>query len=250
MRGHRRHGRSLEGLPVGLEAFKAVADRGGCGGIDAVEVLKQCVQRSPQAIEVQSVKPCLAIGGQRIVVRSQPFDQTGDFAVCPQPIGPTSEVAQRFDGALAGIGQPANKAIHSVAVGPIRQDRHKGEPFFPDQPSVRRWAPEKSFRRSIGGLAQQDVASLADPVDDGIKVGGGFQGASQRLNLGEQGREIVGNRRGVATDHDAKRCAISLIKPNGCNRIAKDGDSNDNAEKEAEARPLVIPATGVLKLYC
>jgi hypothetical protein len=159
----------LRVLGIGLEA-----EEGSVGGGDGVrvmllEILDDLVQRFPQRVNVESVEPDPLVLQPALVVPAQPFRKSDDLPVGPHPGRPAVVAAQRLLGCR--VTQLAmDVAVDAIAVGPVPLDGNEAEALLLDQATADPCSPEVILVRPVRRLAEQDVAGIADPLEEGVQV--------------------------------------------------------------------------------
>jgi hypothetical protein len=193
-----------------FEAAVAVAGAFGGGGVFAIEVGEDRAHGAGKRVEVQAIEPNFrAARGERVVVIAEPADEVEDVGVAPHPGGEAEEVAERVDGGrvVAGV---LDEAVHAVGVGPVGFDGDGGEAFLFDQPAGEEGAVAVELVRAVGGLADEDVAGVADGREEGVVVVVCVvKGVGGMLNYG--GNAAVAHDASIDNEGKSEACALRII---------------------------------------
>ena len=170
-------------LAVGLEAAPRPQ-----GGIDVVglvltEVVQDRAQRLPHAVDVQTIEADPVVGRAIAVVVAQPVSEPGDVGVGPHPRRPTVEGLQHLPWVLRGTGAVLDATVQPIAVRPVALDRYEGELLLDDQLTGDRRTPGVVLMRPVRGLADQDVARVADALDQWVEIREPLQRTSQTADV-------------------------------------------------------------------
>jgi hypothetical protein len=155
---------SFSYLAVGLEAAKGALGGGERLRVRPLQIAHQRVQRLPEAIDIEAVEADLPPFVEALIVPFQPLGQGHHLPVGPHPSRPAVKGVQNLAGALARAPIALDVAVDAVAVGPVALDGEKGKALFADEALAQSGPPAVVLRGAVGGLAQEDVAGVADGV--------------------------------------------------------------------------------------
>jgi hypothetical protein len=204
-------------VPVGLRVVAevveaAVARPGPPGGlgVDVVQVVDDGGDRGVEAVEVEPVEADLLPVRESLVVPPQPFDELKDDRVPPHPAREVSETRQGLLG--RGDASPApDVAVDPLGVRPVGLDGDGREVALLDETAGDLGALAVELLGAVGAVADQDVAGVADQVEQWVVVA---RHAGQR---GRGGADGVGDRVGPgdsrADDRRRRLRALGLEPP-------------------------------------
>ena len=167
------------------------------GGIDPLQVPDHRFDRRVQAVEIEAVEPDLPATATPVVEIAQPADEIHDVGVPPHPGREPAKPAEGIGG-VAILADPGRVAAHPQRIGPIGLDRDGGEPFPLDQQPGDLGAFAVELVRTVGRLADENDAGVADPVDERPERVAGVRARSG-------GGAIRKRRDGDGGAHDALR---------------------------------------------
>jgi hypothetical protein len=192
---------ALEGPPCGRQG----------AGVVAVEVRHDGVEGFPEAVDVEPVEADSLLFGPELIVLVKPLRQGDDLLIGPHPARPACEASQRFAGTLSRRVQSPDVAVDAETVRPVPLHRDERESLLGDQPTGDLAPPGVVFGGAVRGLTRQDVAAIADPIEQRVEITRSLERERSRPDLGDQ---FLGHRRSSSMEpteiaHSADRCTPS-----------------------------------------
>jgi hypothetical protein len=157
-----------------VEARVALTRPGGGPRIHGFEVGDDLLDRSKEAVEVETVKPDLGalvpqLPAEPVVVIAEPADEVEHDRVAPHPGREALEAAQ---GLLGGsiLAAAAHVAVHAVGVGPVAFDGDRAEALVLDEPPGDGRPLFVELVRAVARLADEHVVGVTDDVHQRVVV--------------------------------------------------------------------------------